>query len=53
MWEQPTVTHNQGKLNTGLPHIMYKVSRSPKVGLPISGNLGVRMSLVKSRVKYA
>src|SRR6218665_109433 len=29
----------------------YEVSRSPKVGLPISGNLGVRMSRVKSRLK--
>ena len=28
-----------------------EVSRSPKVGLPISGNLGVRKSHVKYRVK--
>ena len=28
-------------------------SKSPNVGLPMSGNLGVRMSRVKSRVKWA
>ena len=31
--------------------ILNEVSRSPKVGLPISGNLGVQKSHVKSRVK--
>jgi len=31
--------------------LKYEVSRSPKVVLPISGNLGVLMSRVRSRVK--